>query len=382
MYFFRICVLLYTFAFTANISYAQEKPRTVRGIVVDASNKSIEGATIKINHTTVISNPEGAFSITIPDTSNATTIEISAVGKRTLKQLVPTAKAHRYILHDAQKQIATVDILGLTKVQEVNRQAYNVTAIDAKKLHNTTLDISHTLDRVSGVRVREAGGVGSNINFSLNGFSGNQVKFFLDGIPMENFGTSFQINNIPINAAEQIEVYKGVVPIWLGADALGGAVNIVSNNSLRNYLDVSYSAGSFNTHRSTINAAFTSKNGLTLQLNAFQNYSDNNYKVTLDVADINTGAFTANQTVERFHDKYRNETLILNAGVLDKPWADKLLVGITLGENYNEIQTGARMVSVFGSWHRRGNTLMPTLKYQKKNAFTKGLDVNLTATLD
>src|SRR5690606_20366444 len=112
------------------------------------------------------------------------------------------------------------------KVQQINRQAFTVSAIDATKLHNTTLNLSDALDRVSGVRVRETGGLGSSMNLSLNGFSGNHVRFFIDGIPMDNMGSSFQINNMPVNIAERIEVYKGVVPIWLGSDALGGAINI------------------------------------------------------------------------------------------------------------------------------------------------------------
>lgn len=277
------------------------------------------------------------------------------------------------------KQLEKVTVTGRSATQLVNRQAYNVTAIDAKKLHNSTLDLSHALDRVSGIRVRESGGVGSSFNFSLNGFSGNQVRFFLDGIPMDNFGSSFQINNVPINFAERVEVYKGVVPVWLGSDALGGAVNIVSNNRSRNFVDVSYSYGSFNTHRSAINAGFTSKKGFTLQVNAFQNYSDNSYKVTLDVADINTGKYYPNTTVKRFHDTYHNETIVTNIGLVDKKYADKLLVGISLGQNYKEIQTGARMTSVFGAWHRKGNMIMPTFKYLKKNLFVKGLDVTINA---
>ena len=126
-------------------------------------------------------------------------------------------------------------------------------------MHNSTLDLSHALDRISGVRIRETGGVGSNSTFSLNGFSGRQVRFFIDGVPMENFGTSFQINNIPINLAERIEVYKGVVPISFGADALGGAVNIVTTKRAGRYIDASYSYGSFNTHKSYINVGYTFK---------------------------------------------------------------------------------------------------------------------------
>ena len=278
-----------------------------------------------------------------------------------------------------QRLIDSVVVHGRTKVQEINRQAYNVTALDAKSLHNTTLDLSHALDRVSGVRVRETGGVGSNINFSLNGFSGNHVRFFLDGVPIDNMGTSFQINNIPINFADRVEVYKGVVPIWLGSDALGGAVNIISSRNTGNYVDVSYSYGSFNTHRTAINAGATNKKGFTLQLSAFQNYSDNNYWVTLDEASDASGQYFRNQRLRRFHDQYHNETFVAKAGVVNKPYADRLLLGMTVGQNYKEMQTGARMASVFGNWHRRGNLLMPSLTYQKEDLLLEGLDVTLNA---
>src|SRR5690606_27999865 len=130
------------------------------------------------------------------------------------------------------------------------------------------------------------------------------------GIPMDHFGSSFQINNIPINIAERIEVYKGVVPIWLGSDALGGAINIITGDRHRNYVDVSYSYGSFNTHRTVVNAAITNKKGLTAQLSAYQNYSDNDYKVTVEPSDVYTGAYAPNTVLRRFHDVYHNETLI------------------------------------------------------------------------
>ncbi|WP_350340028.1 hypothetical protein [Paraflavitalea speifideaquila] len=48
---------------------------------------------------------------------------------------------------------------------------------------------------------------------------------------MDNFGSSFQINNIPINFAERVEVYKGVVPVWLGSDALGAPLILLPATS-------------------------------------------------------------------------------------------------------------------------------------------------------
>jgi outer membrane receptor protein involved in Fe transport len=356
---------------------------SIRGTLTSKAGEAVPSLTVRLQPTTLGATSDMAGVFSIKNVAAGTyTLLITGLGYRPVQRPVTVAAGQETVValgvEEVAVNMADVTVLGRTEAQEVNRQAFNVTAIDATKLYNTTLDVAGVLDRVAGVRVRESGGVGSNFNLSINGFAGNQVRYFIDGIPMEGFGSSFQINNIPINTAERIEVYKGVVPIWLGSDALGGAVNIITGDRYRNYLDASYSFGSFNTHRTTVNAAVTSKSGLTFQINAFQNYSDNDYRVKVDVADINTGRYSPNTWVRRFHDDYHNETLIANVGVVGKPWADKLLLGINLGQNYKEIQTGARMVAVFGGWHRRGTLLMPTLRYKKDN-LVKGLDVTLNA---
>ena len=133
----------------------------------------------------------------------------------------------------------------------------------------------------------------------LDGFSGKHVKVFIDGVPQEGAGTAFDLNNIPVNFAERIEVYKGVVPVGFGTDALGGVINIVTNKQKRNwFLDASYSYGSFNTHKSYVNFGQSFKNGLTnfgqsfrngltYEINAYQNYSDNNYYINNWVEEFN-----------------------------------------------------------------------------------------------
>lgn len=365
------------------LSSQAQQPGIIRGVIRNPSGNPLQAITIKIPELRKIttSNQGGEYRFTNL-ASGYYTLIFSGVGLRTIEKKAEVKAGEETFLEvtlqDHTVDLNTVTVVGRTEVQEVNRQAFNVTAVDAKQLYNSTLDLSSALDRVSGVRVRESGGVGSSFNLSLNGFSGNRIRYFIDGVPMDNFGSSFQINNIPINIADRVEVYKGVVPIWLGSDALGGAINIVTGDRYRNYVDASYSFGSFNTHRSVVNAAFTSKSGFTFRLNAFQNYSDNNYKVTVDAADIYTGAYTRDAVVRRFHDTYHNETIVANVGVVGKKFADQLLVGITLGKNYKELQTGARMVAVYGGWNRRGNLVMPTLKYRKTDLI-KGLDVTVNA---
>ncbi|MBB5437429.1 outer membrane receptor protein involved in Fe transport [Pedobacter sp. AK017] len=360
--------------------YAQaQQGYTLEGIVKSGSGELFTGAGVVLqgSNKSSVTDGEGKFSIrNIPAGEYRLKVKYIGYADRIQKVTITgNTSGIQLVLKARDNDLSEVSVIGRTVVQETNRQAFNVTAVDAKKLYNTTLDISGALDRVAGIRVRESGGVGSNFNLSLNGFSGNHIRYFIDGIPMDNFGSSFQINNIPINVAERIEVYKGVVPMWLGADALGGAINIVTGDRQRNFIDAAYAYGSFNTHRTVFNTVATSKSGFTVQLNAFQNYSDNDYKVTLST--INTGV-KEDIKLRRFHDNYHNETVIANVGLVDKGFADKLLLGITLGKNYKEIQTGARMEAVFGALHRRGSIVMPSLKY-KKTDLIKGLDVTVNA---
>jgi outer membrane receptor protein involved in Fe transport len=369
-----LCLLL-----NSTLAQTPEKG-LLEGILKDEKGQPVTG-TVFIRQTGKGSTADASGLFTFqPLPAGHYTIEIHALGYQ------PLVKEIDWPLHDNRRmvfqlqhnnsQLSQVTVWGRTATESVNKQSYNVVAIDAKKLYNTTLDVGQVLNRVSGVRVRETGGVGSDVSFSVNGFTGKQVKFFVDGMPMDNFGSSFQLNNIPANFAERIEVYKGVVPVWLGGDALGGAVNIVTNTAPRTYLDVAYSYGSFNTHKSTINAGYTSKSGFMLQVNAFQNYSDNNYWVNADVADLESGVYTP-MRVRRFHDKYSNQTVVANIGVVEKKWADQLLLGITLGNNHADIQTGNRMYEVFGGRTRMGNIIQPSLKYTKTNFFTKGLDLRI-----
>ena len=189
----------------------------------------------------------------------------------------------------SEQNLDNVVVIAKSKARKLQEQAYAVSVVDLSKQYTTIKPLDKVLNTVSSIRVREDGGVGSNYTFSMNGFSGNQVKFFLDGIPMDNFGSSFNLANLSANIAEHIEVFKGVLPVYLGGDALGGAVNIVTRKNA-NYLDATYSIGSFGTHKVSLNGAYTNTNtGFTIRTNAFYNYSKNNFKVYAPIVDLNTG---------------------------------------------------------------------------------------------
>ncbi len=268
-------------------------------------------------------------------------------------------------------------------VSRINRSAYNAVSVDMTKLRNTNMDVAHALDKVSGVNVREDGGVGSAVSVNLNGFTGKRVKLFIDGVPMEGSASSFGINKFPAGLASRIEVYKGVVPVEFGSDALGGAVNIVTDKSRRTFVDASYSYGSFNTHRSNINLGLTSRKGLTASLTAYQNYSDNDYKVRTQYTDLSTSVISQDEKwFRRFHDQYHNEAVIAQVGIVGKSWADRFTLGLTYSHEYAQIQNANLMTIVFGGKYRTAEGWTPMLNYSKRNFLLPRLNLDLSMRYD
>ena len=67
---------------------------------------------------------------------------------------------------------------------------------------------------------------------------------------------------------------------------------------------------------------------------------------------------------------------------MGKRYADRLLLGITLGKDRADIQNSNIQKIVFGERYRQGETIMPSIQYAKKNLFTPGLDFNLTGNIN
>ena len=280
------------------------------------------------------------------------------------------------IVVNASIELDEVVVTGKTEARRVQELAYAVSVLDSKKLYNTTSTIGKVLNNVSSVRMREDGGVGSDYSFSLNGFSGKQVKFFLDGIPMDNFGSSFNLANLSLSMTDRVEVYKGVLPVHLGADALGGAINIVTRKTA-NYIDASYSYGSFNTNKVALNGAFTdTKSGFTFRLNGFFNYSDNDYKVYAPIVDLETSKIVEYKNVKRFNDNYRSGGIRVETGVTNKSYADYLLLGLIWSENDADVQTGATMDVVYGGVKAKSESLIPSIRWKKDDLFVEGLSAS------
>ncbi|HEX2674460.1 MAG TPA: TonB family protein, partial [Polyangiaceae bacterium] len=180
-----------------------------------------------------------------------------------------------------------VTVLGsVTPADKLRHSAEAVTVVDTHKAKEQTADLGEVLARTQGVGIRRDAGLGSGSQFSLNGLHDEQVRFFLDGVPLSVAGFPFGIADMPVNLLDRVEIYRGVVPIRFGADALGGAVNLVSAGGRGSHASASYQVGSFGTHRVTAAGRYEDdRTGLYAGASAFLDIAQNDYDVDVQVTD-------------------------------------------------------------------------------------------------
>ena len=377
---FWFCV----FYLCVGVLYAQQVA-TVKGRII-AAKEPVVGAVVQLKELKkyAVADGQGNFSLSVPYRKAPYTFSIESMGYKTQEQTLIVAQPV-VVLNVAMEEEITaltgITVAAITPIKQVEKSAYNVAAIDATKLTHLNSNAADMLAKASGVKVRETGGVGAESQINLNGFTGQHVRTFVDGVPISR-ASSFQIGNIPTELIDRIEIYKGVVPVTFGSDALGGAVNIVTRRSNAQYANLSYTFGSFNTHKSTLNVGVPLTDNIGIELNAYQNYSDNSYKVLTHYLDLAKGIYSKDrQWFKRFHDRYHNEVIIGKVNIFKEPWADKLSFSLNYNQEYKQIQNANLMQIVFGGKYQTSYTYSTGIEYEKKNLL-EGLSLSVTGRYD
>lgn len=239
--------------------------------------------------------------------------------------------------------------------------------VELSKQARSSATVEQMMNRTAGIKVRNSGGLGGNEDVVVAGFNGKSVKFLIDGIPIDYLGTSMGLTKIPSNAADYVEVYKGVMPTEVGIDALGGAINIVPKKPDKNTHRISYETGSFNTHKVTLNSFYKVSDKLSYGVNGFFNYSDNDFKVdNLPITDEATGQ-TKNIRAKLFHNGYKQYSADAYVSLDNRTWADMFKFKINSYALKTDIQNDFSSRSrPFGEAYQKEHAyVVPSIEYKK-----------------
>lgn len=253
------------------VSFAQSK--VASGKILDAANQPLQGVSIKVKNTSngTLSGADGAFSISVNEGAQ---LVISYVGY--MEQTVSTKGVSDITIHLAGSitELTQVVVIGNRGApRTATESAVPVDVINVNSLAQTT----GRPDLMSQLNIsvpsfnynKQSGTDGSDaIDFaSLRGLGFDQTLVLVNGKRRHqsafvnqtgtrgrgNSGTD--LNAIPENAIDRIEVLRDGASAQYGSDAIAGVINIILKKDV-NKLNVTAGVSSFYDHKyNSLNAA-------------------------------------------------------------------------------------------------------------------------------
>lgn len=225
---FLSSALIFTFLlFNSLSSFAQRSQHTITGKVTDEQGVPLEYATISFqdpgnpqNITGGITNPQGVFSIEVPQGTYNITVEFISFEPKNFpnRQIRSDLNMGTIVLGMAAGELEEVVVTAETTQVEVrlDKKIYNI----GKDLTTAGGTVSDALNNIPSVSVDIEGGI------SLRG--NENVRILINGKPsaMAGFGNTDVLSQLPADAIERVEVITSPSARY-DAEGTAGILNII-----------------------------------------------------------------------------------------------------------------------------------------------------------
>jgi len=141
--------------------------------------------------------------------------------------------------------------------QKQNGTSKVITAITAAQIQqNEGRTIAQVLNEQAGLSLPGAlSNLGTVPSIYMRGAASGRTLILLDGAPVGDpsmISNEFDLNLVPLNQVERIEILKGAQSTLYGSDAIGGVINIITKSKGIPFLTGALSYGSYGTKQGNL----------------------------------------------------------------------------------------------------------------------------------
>jgi len=194
------------------------------------ANVQVEGIKSKIQKHYVTSI-EGVFPNEVPERS---TVIISCVGFETFHDTIIPGKSMTLLMKPTVFNMSEVVVTGQYSPERVDKSIYKIEVISSKQIEQKAANtMAELLNGQVNMRVTQTGVLGTSL--SMQGLSGENVKFLVDGVPMiGRMDGNIDLNTIALFNVDHVEIIEGPMSVIYGSNALAGVVNIITKENKSN----------------------------------------------------------------------------------------------------------------------------------------------------
>ncbi|HEY6394018.1 MAG TPA: TonB-dependent receptor, partial [Candidatus Binataceae bacterium] len=129
-----------------------------------------------------------------------------------------------------EKKLKPVVVTATRIAEPIAEVGTTVTVVEDQQVEEQKIqDVATVLRQVPGVQVTQTGSPGAEADVSIRGASASQTLILLDGVEVNDGATgSFDISSLTTDNLDRIEVLRGAGGSLYGSQAIGGVVNILS----------------------------------------------------------------------------------------------------------------------------------------------------------
>ncbi len=159
--------------------------------------------------------------------------------------------------------------------------------------------LADILKRMPGFAINDVGhGADIHTGTYYRGASINQSVFLINGRPINNNVNTYHggtdLNSIPVEAIERVELYSGTASALYGSSAFGGVVNIITKEGYgKPKLSASAEFGSLSLNNQQVTYGGSSNN-VKYNFSFERFFTDNRYRVPVGAANRDEQGFLSN----------------------------------------------------------------------------------------
>ena len=219
----------------------------VHGHVIDArSGEHIPFATVSVEGTTigVTADATGHFYLkNLPE--GELTILAESVGYKARRRKIAARSGKSVEVNfEMSEETLSMDavVVSATRNETNKKSTAVVVNVASAKLFETTAstNLAESMKFQSGLRVENNCGNCGTMQLRINGLEGQYSQILLDSAPIfSSLAAVYGLEQLPVAMIERVEVIRGGGSALFGSNAIGGVVNIITKEPLRNTLAVS-----------------------------------------------------------------------------------------------------------------------------------------------
>jgi len=165
------------------------------------------------------------------DINEKSKIAVSFIGYETLIDTIEPGKTTTLLLVPAVFNMDEVVITAQFQPEKADKSIYKINVINSRQIERkAATNLTDLLSSESNMRISQGGVLGTSL--SLQGLSGENVKFLVDGVPVVGrLNGNIDMNQLNLYNVDHVEIIEGPMSVIYGSNAIAGVVNIITKEN-------------------------------------------------------------------------------------------------------------------------------------------------------